>query len=754
MALDGVSGGDFRGLYEGNEAISFNDVAVNAQKPNESISESQIASTSSSGSTGNSRNVPSAAAKPNPASSTSESKSGATDVPSSSKTISPSEFETNSAAPPAKQRHASSSIPSSKHERNSAERSVKNRSSSTAANEAAASEPAASVSSKARPAKPSYVASKTSFPPSTSTASKPSGVPERTLPTGGKKATDASKPSGALERTIPTGGKKSTNLATTGSASASSSRQQSSSSSSALVNTVRSAHPGREMNEREPAELRSKINTAGLRRPRTYVAMSTGGLPPPTIAQRMEREARRARELRERQRPPMREMTREEIVERREHSPGWETDGSLGGSGAPRKARKLPPAKPQSDGHIKTSDQAGRGSASSPIRLDSPIQLDSPQSSRAATPDVDLPRPRAPSGRDASPSASSAASVVSPQLRLKRVVASSPPSSSPLDVDMPPSTQPRRNRVSSRVDPKIEPTEPGLEIVKSSKRAHQSGQESGRSKRRRVDMGLDSSEDEISAQLEQVIPSSPLPPSSPVPSTSSRSRQVLSHVEVSRSKGGRAKGKGSALRRAGDSPSSGAKTKYNAAVDPSTVDTSSYAVELPEDAPRYVHLTIEMSSAVKVLDGGFVEILKLWVAFEKWSGFVERGKLTTKARPPQVSIWIAHGRRANFVPEIADVHEYGKQVMSWWRNCAPEWRAVKGTTELRRARGSWEDLRVSGVNGLTSVVAALAWWMGAIARLRNDKPRERQFYERELEAFVGMLHDVRYSLGQLLAVSR
>ncbi|KAL0574967.1 SERTA domain-containing protein 3 [Marasmius crinis-equi] len=558
-------------------------------------------------------------------------------------------------------------------------------------------------------------------------------VPERPLPTGGVRT---------LQKKLKTDPTTSTTTV------ASTSSQRPSGSSSAAPSDSKKTQGG-------PGNWPSTINTVALRRPRTYLAMSTGGMAPLTIAQRAEREARRAQAEREGGIVPLGEMTteitRQEILERREHSPGWETDGSLGQPLAPCERRRASTAKQHVNSDIEALGDTGKGSASSPIHLDSPIDLVSPKSSWPPTPDVEQPQPQALSARDASPSASSVASAISPQLRPTRVQASSP-----INVEMPPSTQPRRkveNGSFSHLALKTELKEPGPEVLRrTGKRAHKSGRDSGRSKRRRVERELDTSEDELSTHLEQVAPSSPLPlsspPLSPSPSTTSKSHQVLSHVEILR----RAKGKGRRTSRT--EASVAGTTKYNATVDLSTVDTSSYTFELPEDAPRYLHLTMEMCSAVKVEDEGFLQVLKLWVEFEQWAGFVERGKLTTKGRPPQVSIWIAHGQRSNFVPDIQDVREYGKQLMGWWRNCTPDWRVVKGSNELRRGRGNWEDLRVSGVNGLTSVVAALAWWMGAIAKLSRDKPQDQQFYELQLEAFVGTLKDVKYSLQQLLAVAR
>ncbi|KAL0568906.1 hypothetical protein V5O48_013062 [Marasmius crinis-equi] len=710
MSLSSATRGDLKGLYEGNDAISINDIPILPQKQEEGAASAPNAAGASS--------LASSEVDVTTSSASGAPEAGGTSATSSAISGASIEVATDSASAHVSRASSLFSSGGSKSAIPTTSSTSKPSPSTNTDLPSVSAEPAIATVPKTQPP----------VKPSLSKPSKPSAVPSRSK----------------IERSLPTGGLKRPFSVAAGDCAPSTS---SAASKSSKLSTSRDEKPPRDLPigrnslipPRRPAPVHrsaeyppSTINTTALRRrgrEKTYASMTTGGHAPPVLPHAHPDLPKLAAQI-----------TRQEIVARQALSPGWETDGSLGRTSRERKSRNPSMAKARRESLHSDSGPGGKGSASSPIRIDSPV------SSRAPTPDLDLPLPPPVSARDTSPSASSVASAVSPQLRPARVRASSPPASSPVP-QMPPSTQPHCRVAAqqlSHVEAKEEPIEDESGLLRAgSKRTKPEREDLRRGKRRRVSPDLDASEDEISAHLED------LPPSSPLASASSR-RKVLSHVEVSRGPSTGSRVQKSRSKTSG-TPASGGKSKYYAAVDPSSIDTNEYAVQLPDDAPRYMHLTMEMCSGVQRVEGDFIDVLRLWVEFEEESGFLEKGKLTTQGRPQQVAVWISHGRRANFSPDITDLHEYGRQVREWWWNCAPEWRQVKGMKELRRGRGgSWEDLRVSGVNGLTSVVAALAWWMDALARLRRDKPRDRQFYERELEHFVMTLKDVTYSLGQLV----
>ncbi|KAL0572313.1 SERTA domain-containing protein 3 [Marasmius crinis-equi] len=502
----------------------------------------------------------------------------------------------------------------------------------------------------------------------------------------------------------------------------------------------------------EMPDYPSTINQRALRRREgTYRAMTTGGLPPsvinPTILRRVAQEEqdradeaqRRAQKARHRAENAQRRQIEEQKKRRAEEE-----------ESTPPKER-VPKTVRRRHNSLELEETGGaehrhKGSASSPI------ELDSPASSRAPTPTSDVPRRLDPSSRLSSPSASSVASAVSAQLRPARVRASSPPGSSPIPLSMPPSTQPRashsgilrRSVVHTKQEDEDSPMLPLLNNSPRKRSARDMDDAGTRSTRKRMRMGSAESEDEISVALGSLTPSSPVS-GSPGKGKGKGKRIVLSHVEVPR---GSRRG-GSKSTKSGPSVGAG-RSKYYGSVDPSSIDSSNYVVKLPADAPLYMHLTVEMCSNVELVDRAFIEVMKHWVRFEKGAGFIERGRLTTEGRPAQVGVWIGQARRAHFTPDIRDVVEYGKQVKRWWWHCAPEWRQVKGSDELRRGKGPWEELRVSGVNGWTSIMAALGWWMGAIATLPTQKPREVQMYSEETEKLSLTLNDVLYSLRQIL----
>ncbi|KAL0568993.1 SERTA domain-containing protein 3 [Marasmius crinis-equi] len=389
----------------------------------------------------------------------------------------------------------------------------------------------------------------------------------------------------------------------------------------------------------------SAINVTALKRKeKTRVSMHTGGLPPPLPSVLKERERRR-------QERKAAEVEARMVREKQEAATKL-GEGS-GSSSHPHKRLRRREASVDLQA-FKESLALHKGSASSPI------EVDSPATSRAPTPDLEVIRCPDPASRMSSPSASSAASLVSVQKCPSRVRASSPPGSSPIP-EFPPPSQPRNWRPS--VAMKQEDDEPTLLLRR--KRSARDTDDSGRSLGRKR-MRVEESEDEISAHLELATPSSPISGS---PAKGKRTRQVMAHVQVPR---GPRKGKAKSGKSSGSAP--GGRSKYYAAVDTSELDVSEYLVPLPANAPLYVHLTMEMCSSIDNIDDGFVEVVRLWVELETQADFVEKGRLTTEGRPSQVSVWIGQARRAGFVPDIGDLEGYGKQMANWWWNCAPEWR--------------------------------------------------------------------------------
>ncbi|KAL0572702.1 SERTA domain-containing protein 3 [Marasmius crinis-equi] len=318
MALEEVSGGDFRGLYEGNEAILFNDVVVPGERSNDWKGRMKLPTPDASSSSSSSSSAPAGAAaslSSAPPAQTLTSAPGHVPAPPANSKPAPPTSKPMISADRSHLKHPSSS--SSTKSKSTAtpahtapvnSKALGTSSSSTLERTSTKSTPALTRSTLAPPAvaasESKSISSTTAF--AATTHGKHPRMPERKLPT----AHYASSLSSAAPKVPKSGGSV-----------------------------------GGEEDDGEQGKWKSTINTKALRRPRTYLAMSTGGQAPLTIAQREEREARRVQALREGKTSPMREMTRKEILERQERSPGWETNGSLGRSVAPCPRRAAPTAK-------------------------------------------------------------------------------------------------------------------------------------------------------------------------------------------------------------------------------------------------------------------------------------------------------------------------------------------------------------------------------------------------------------------------
>ncbi|PPR07431.1 hypothetical protein CVT24_007230 [Panaeolus cyanescens] len=84
----------------------------------------------------------------------------------------------------------------------------------------------------------------------------------------------------------------------------------------------------------------------------------------------------------------------------------------------------------------------------------------------------------------------------------------------------------------------------------------------------------------------------------------------------------------------------------------------------------------------RCLGENWVVLVHMWSGFQQAAGFLEDSKLPMKNRPFPIKEWIA----------------------------SPEWRKVDEKVDPKRVEGDWSALRLPGLNGLVSVVAALLYW--------------------------------------------
>ncbi|KAL0569217.1 hypothetical protein V5O48_012754, partial [Marasmius crinis-equi] len=178
-----------------------------------------------------------------------------------------------------------------------------------------------------------------------------------------------------------------------------------------------------------------------------------------------------------------------------------------------------------------------------------------------------------------------------------------------------------------------------------------------------------------------------------------------------------------------------------------------YIVCLPDDCEGYMVRTMELCS--RVASGNqeelWVELAAAYVALEVVRNYKPR-KLDTNGRPDVIAQWIKHARSPRYHPPIK-LSSFKSGFQRWWWNIAPDWRRMDGEdAALLHGDGDWTVLynTSTGPNGMSSVMAALAWWLDEVEGLPTGNPRECQLKEEELEDWVESTRDVLWSYNKML----
>lgn len=132
------------------------------------------------------------------------------------------------------------------------------------------------------------------------------------------------------------------------------------------------------------------------------------------------------------------------------------------------------------------------------------------------------------------------------------------------------------------------------------------------------------------------------------------------------------------------------------------------SAELPPDAPAWLKSASRMLRS-EALGIEWMELVKIWEAFETGEGFSSPGKLAAAGRPRCVADWIQRARAPAYRASITKPTEFGHAFMAWWTSLQPKWRQSAGAP-LAKTPGDYDDIRKPGVNGLLSAVAALFFW--------------------------------------------
>ena len=102
---------------------------------------------------------------------------------------------------------------------------------------------------------------------------------------------------------------------------------------------------------------------------------------------------------------------------------------------------------------------------------------------------------------------------------------------------------------------------------------------------------------------------------------------------------------------------------------------------------------------------------------------------------------------------IADLKAYGEEFSTWFAECSPSWREpAEEDSKLRRVKdGDWSCLRnKTGQNGITSFMAALAWWKKALDKLPMKTARDHQRKRFRQAAFNDAVDELLYTLEALM----
>ncbi|KAJ8481558.1 hypothetical protein ONZ45_g15277 [Pleurotus djamor] len=135
--------------------------------------------------------------------------------------------------------------------------------------------------------------------------------------------------------------------------------------------------------------------------------------------------------------------------------------------------------------------------------------------------------------------------------------------------------------------------------------------------------------------------------------------------------------------------------------------------------PQWFTRSFETFSSVDEGDYGptWMRLLDHWASLDADASFEPNGLLlTAKSRPYEILYWIKSKHPLSRPADIKDPVAFGEKWWAWWININPSWRRTKNGKSLKRSRsGLWEeDLPVTGLNGILSVIAGLWFWREAI----------------------------------------
>ncbi|KAL0570882.1 SERTA domain-containing protein 3 [Marasmius crinis-equi] len=205
------------------------------------------------------------------------------------------------------------------------------------------------------------------------------------------------------------------------------------------------------------------------------------------------------------------------------------------------------------------------------------------------------------------------------------------------------------------------------------------------------------------------------------------------------------------------------ETSENSSIGPDTFP------ELPEgvseDPKFYARQALALFQREEAKDlKGWKSLVHSWFEHERrgdFEGTNSRGRLGMQGRPKWVGSWVARARNPEYRskdPEDYKASKFLTEWWAWWGSLQPKWRAFDQAKRPRASseytEGSWDTIRVSGPNGLTSAVAPLVHAASVLAGSPSGGTgRDKKALEQVQVDLEGAVDDVAYILGRLLATS-
>ncbi|KAJ7731184.1 hypothetical protein B0H14DRAFT_2409480 [Mycena olivaceomarginata] len=159
----------------------------------------------------------------------------------------------------------------------------------------------------------------------------------------------------------------------------------------------------------------------------------------------------------------------------------------------------------------------------------------------------------------------------------------------------------------------------------------------------------------------------------------------------------------------------------------------------PSPSPLRASCPVKYTAVLALFDTGvergiWKSAVDAWLTLGHATGFQVSGKaLPACGRPGAVSWWVQRGRGTTRIPAGLDTEDecedFYAAVVSWWLSVNPGWRkeGVRDTwVDTARWGRPWSP--PLGLNGLTSVLACLAWWY-RVAKILEGAPSWRKLVE-------------------------